>query len=74
MSLNDYNFRFRYDLQYVLDINAISLFSNSSIILSLTVNKAKNGSHPSKFKGLGPFIFLRENRNVLNLRNFLCGT
>ena len=32
--------------------------------LSLTVNKAKNGSHPSKFKGLGPFIFLRENRNV----------
>ena len=34
------------------------------IILSLTVNKAKNGSHPSKFKGLGPFIFLRENRNV----------
>lgn len=35
-----------------------------AIILSLTVNKAKNGSHPSKFKGLGPFIFLRENRNV----------
>ena len=34
------------------------------IFLSLTVNEAKNGSHPSKFKGLGPFIFLRENRNV----------
>ena len=51
------------------------LWYNYSIInLSLTVNEAKNGSHPSKFKGLGPFIFLRENRNVLNLRNFLCGT
>lgn len=33
-------------------------------ILSLTVEEAKNSSHPSKFKGLGPFIFLRENRNV----------
>ena len=34
-------------------------------ILTLTVNKVKNGSHPSKYKGLGPFIFFRENRNVL---------
>ena len=41
------------------------------IIPSLTVIEVKNGSHPSKYKGFEPFDLLRENRNVLNMRNFL---
>ena len=52
----------------------MTLKQMKSIILSLTVNKAKNGSHPSKFKGLGPFIFFVKIVMYLNLRKFLCET
>lgn len=45
-----------------------------NIILSLTVKEVKNGSHPSKIKGLGPFIFYVKIVMYLNLRKFLCGT
>ena len=33
------------------------IFNVYDKLLTLTVNKVKNGSHPSKYKGLGPFIF-----------------
>lgn len=35
------------------------------MILSLTVFEAKNGSNPSKYKGFGPFSFLREIVSVI---------
>ena len=41
----------------ILMENGLIFIPANSKILSLTVNEAKNGSHPSKFKGLGPFIF-----------------
>ena len=59
--------------------NFVQIFTNSLLtplafcgtFPSLTVIEVKNGSHPSKYKGFEPFDFLRENRNVLNMRNFL---